>query len=191
MIIKSEKLDNYTVEVAYDQDPMNPREWDNAGTMVYRYRGYSEIEDDTNLDDFDSLDDLIEYVKTDKGALVVLPLMIYDHSGITMYTGRTGDRWDSSQVGVIYITKESCENYGVNPDDLVALDNLLRGEVKTYDSYLTGEVYGYRIYELNTCDRGETHKDIIESCGGYLDHNEAMNDAKSLLKGMKAKEKSR
>jgi hypothetical protein len=180
----TEQVDNYLIEIDYDQDPMNPREWDNAGTMVYRYRGYSEIEDDTDLNDFDSLDELIEYVKTDKQALVVLPLMIYDHSGITMYTGKTGDRWDSSQVGVIYITKESCENYGVDSKDLVALDNLLRAEIKTYNSYLTGEVHTYRIYELNTCDRGELHKDIVESCGGYLSTDDAMNDAKSLLKGM-------
>jgi hypothetical protein len=185
MIIKSEKLDNYTVEVTYDSDPCNPREWDNAGTMVFRYRGLEVVEDDTDLDDFDSLDDLIEYVKTDKQALVVLPLMIYDHSGITMYVGRSGDRWDSSRVGVIYITKESCNNYGVNPDDLVALDNLLKNEVKVYDSYLTGEQFQYQVYKENTCNLGELHRDVVEACGGYLDVTEAMNDGLAIVKGMK------
>jgi hypothetical protein len=77
---------------------------------------------------------------------VVLPLYLYDHSGITMRTSPFSCPWDSGQVGWIYVPLTKVrEEYGVKRvtkrvRDLVT--KVLVQEVETYDQMLTGQVYG-------------------------------------------------
>lgn len=102
---------------------------------------------------------LFEYLKRYRGATVVLPLFLYDHSGISISAGEnmgSFDRrnrvvsdaagWDVSSVGVIFDTKETREATGVKPDP-EEIERQLRGEVEEYDLYLTGQVYGYVVGE--------------------------------------------
>jgi hypothetical protein len=52
------------------------------------------------------------------------------------------------------------ENYGeVTPETLAKAESLLESEVKEYDYYLTGQCYGFKLYE------GDNE---IESCWGFL-----------------------
>ena len=59
----------------------------------------------------------------------------------------------------------------------VTLENAqeaIRGEVSTYDAFLRGEVYGYRVLDRD----GET----VECCGGFVgDQEGAEADAKAEL----------
>ena len=97
---------------------------------------------------------------------VILPLNLYDHSGISMSVssvlGRAGHaEWDSGQVGWIYATSEDIQKeYGdLSAESMGKAKNLLKGEVKTYDYYLTNQCYGFRLYK-----DGEEE----ESYWGYL-----------------------
>ncbi len=48
-------------------------------------------------------------------------------------------------------------------------EQMLINEVETYDLYLTGECYGYRLSELNTCECcGATSTEEIDSCWGFF-----------------------
>ena len=96
---------------------------------------------------------------------VILPLFLYDHSGITMSTGSFGDRWDSGQVGWIYITKEEYEKEGWTKEQAT---KYLKGEVETYDNFLTGEVYGWKVVDEDD--------DAVDSCYGYYG-DEGVKDA--------------
>lgn len=83
---------------------------------------------------------------------VILPLYLYDHSGITMscdFTYPYNDRWDGGQVGWIYAShNEIKDEYGIlNRDNIDKAENLLRSEVKNYDYYICGECYGFIIEE--------------------------------------------
>ena len=53
--------------------------------------------------------------------------------------------WDSGQVGWVFVSKKKVrEEYGVKriTESLVEkVTEILKGEVKTYDMYLTGELY--------------------------------------------------
>lgn len=40
---------------------------------------------------------------------IILPLFLYDHSGITMNTSGFNCPWDSGQVGIIYISKKKAK----------------------------------------------------------------------------------
>lgn len=93
--------------------------------------------------------------------VVILPLYLYDHSGITMNTTGFSCRWDSGQVGWIYATKDEIrKEYGKLTEDTIdAARRLLVAEVSEYDSYISGQCYGFRLYE----DGKE-----IDSCWGFL-----------------------
>ena len=111
------------------------------------------------------MNELVELVKQMEG-MVILPLYLYDHSGITMNTFGFSCPWDSGQVGWIYADYDMVKKeYGeVTPETLMAARRLLTSEVEEYDYYLTGQCYGFRLYE----DDAE-----IDSCWGFLGN---MND---------------
>jgi len=107
--------------------------------------------------------------------MVILPLYLYDHSGITMNTGGFSCPWDSGQVGWIYADYEKIkENYGeVTPETIERARSMLESEVKSYDLFLTGQCYGFKLYE------GENQ---IDSCWGFLgDINDVAKDIKEHL----------
>ena len=185
------------LEVTREIDNIDPREGDNLGTMVCwhgRYNlGDKQIRGQGDLDEIllDILDesgkfkfsyqkDNVRYFantdlllsavrKHTKTAL--LPLYLYDHSGISMSTRTSrfqvmdGAGWDWGTVGVIYASEKALmREYGVQEvtDEVrEKAEDCLRNEVNTYDLYLRGEVYYYRLYNK------ETDEDI-DSCGGFF-----------------------
>lgn len=48
-----------------------------------------------------------ELIDLCKDKVAILPLYLYDHSGLTMSTNDFGDRWDSGCVGFIYMDKDT------------------------------------------------------------------------------------
>jgi len=146
-----------------DECPENPCSWDNLGTMVCWHRRYNL----GDQHDFRSPEDFQEWVKEiGRKNFVILPLYLYDHSGITISTTPFSCPWDSGQVGWIYVTKTCLrEEFGVKritKNIIRRAEEILRAEVKTYDQYLRGEVYGFTAYEVAG---GNIVK--IDSCGGF------------------------
>lgn len=115
---------------------------------------------------------------------VELPLYLYDHSGITMSTGRFSCPWDSGQVGFIYVEWEKAvREYGLTDerfpslaDKVERVNEALRTEVAVYDQYLTGDVYGYEsetgVVVTKTWPDGSTEREIDwdseDSCWGFF-----------------------
>lgn len=146
-------------EIYVDESPESPREWDNMGKMVAFHKKY-ELGDKTELnsDMFNSWGDLQKYLFETKKAVVVLPLYLYDHSGLRMKVGdfkgllpQGHYEFDSGQVGYIYTTADNIkEFYGVDKiTDKIrkSAEKTLKQEVDTFDQYLSGDVYGYKIIE--------------------------------------------
>ncbi|MGB9804396.1 hypothetical protein [Desulfofundulus sp.] len=149
------------VRIWRDETCPSPREWDNLGTMVCWHRRY-------NLGDrhsFHAPDDFQEWARKADVA-VILPLYLYDHGGITMSTKPFSCPWDSGQVGWIYVTKEKVREElmvkRVTRDVLRRVEEILRGEVDTYDRWLRGEVYGFTVYEVVDGDIVS-----VDSCAGF------------------------
>lgn len=140
------------IQIHVDEDPENPRDWDNLGTMVCFHNRY-------RLGDKHSYKSAYEFklwVTEHKEVLadvVALNLFLMDHSGLVMRTNSDAFKacdsqgWDWGQVGVIYVTYERIKKE-FGSCDAEAIDNAraaLVGEVETYSQYLAGEVYGYAI----------------------------------------------
>lgn len=157
------------VKVIADQDPTSPREWDNLGIMACWHRRY-------NLGDVQPKQDAAEWLKENapEGS-VVLPLYLYDHSGITMSTGSFGCSWDSGQVGWIVATPEAIrKNFGkkrITAKMRATTEECLKSEVKVYDHYLTGDVWGFTIESVKDCEScGHATKgdeEVDDSCWGF------------------------
>jgi hypothetical protein len=156
-LIKSIKYKNHTIEIKLDDSPENPREWDNTGTMVFFHKRNSMGDKNHGLtrDMFNSWDELESHLIKEKNAGVVLPVYMYDHSGITISTKPFSCPWDSGQIGFIYVDKKSAKEnfyskkrkpYQVwNKELEKKVTECLESEIKIYDDYLNGNVYGFVI----------------------------------------------
>ena len=223
----------YRYELIRDDDPMNPRECDNLGTMACWHRRYvlgdkqpSEspkewIRNMSGLDD-DQLDAAKErfynllakksppQTLSDEIALwdradellaekcqnlfdqkhISLPMYLYDHSGITMSCAAFSCPWDSGQVGIIYVSKERLrQEYSsklITPKIREKALSVLRAEVEEYDRYLTGDCWGYEIYEMDDDPDmiAAGYKDdgyCVDSCWGFLGYEYAEEAAQEAM----------
>jgi hypothetical protein len=165
----------YTIKIYQDDDSENPRQWDPFGHMVCFHRRYT-LGDESDL----SMEELNELIKSKD--IIALPLYLYDHSGITMSTGPFSCPWDSGQVGYIYVTHDEIKKeYNVKRISKSVRQkaiNLLESEVKTYDQWLTGEVYGYVIEDSLTGN-------MLNSCWGFFGYpyNYMIDECKSIIDG--------
>ena len=176
MKIKETDVNGYTVTIHTDEDAQNPRkEFDNLGTMICFHRRYDL--GDEYQGDIESARFYTQKVEKEGG--IVLPLYLYDHSGITISTSPFSCPWDSGQVGVIVLEREKIlAEYGqgkkrVSKAMRERAIKYLEGEVKTYDQYLTGEVYGYMIEGPDGSD--------LDSCWGFYGLEYCEDEAKGMI----------
>jgi len=124
--------------------------------------------------------------------VLMLPLYLYDHSGITMNTTGFSCGWDSGQVGFIYVTKYQLkQEYGISkvmPIHWKKAEERLKAEVKVYDRYIRGDVYCYTIHDKNediVVDSlgglyGDSTEEIIRMAKEWIDY-EVTNSINGLL----------
>ena len=157
---------NAKVVIKQDNDARSPREeYDQLGKMVCFHNNYNLGDKHSySNDDYNGWNELGAAIMKNENVGAILPLYLYDHSGITMNTTGFSCRWDSGQVGWIYMTKKNAiENWGkknftkeVHQKALTCL----QAEVKEYNQYLTNEIYGFIHKNLET-------KEQIDSCWGF------------------------
>lgn len=223
----------YTLEVEQDEIAEDPRDWDNLCTMVCWHRHYNL----GDKHDFDNPDEFMQHLYLDvtgkhwcddhddddwqdvykelqKTNLVLIkPINMYDHSGITVSTSNGypyNDRWDAGTVGFIYVTKKTIFREGCqlaerdeNGEYILiehkhenapstyshkcipttednwkeVADYHIETEMETYDQYLRGEVYGFKliktVVDQEPCPHcGEVIREYeeeeeVDSCWGF------------------------
>ena len=167
------------IRIVGDEFPTNPREDTDCNHMICFHRKYNLGDTDKSLGYFKhELEDrangwkeLKKLLRKEHGAVVLLPVYLYDHSGLTMNTTGFSCPWDSGQVGFIYVTKEDIKDAfsgwkSITPKRKALIEERLVASVEEYDHYLSGECYGYVLEEL-TCEQCGTWEEI-ESCYGFL-----------------------
>lgn len=106
---------------------------------------------------------------------LLLDLYMYDHSGVAYSTSPFSCRWDSGQVGFVYVSHEKIiKEYGsLNDGALAKAKHCLEAEVEEYSKWANGEVYYYVVKD----EDGEE----LDSCGGYLGYDVAEEATKQAL----------
>lgn len=139
---------------------------DEGRWYLYERKRDSYISYDNVLEGY-MIDDMIEYLTFAErwellkkhADIVYLPLYAYEHGMITISASSGypyNDRWDGGQCGWIWTDKETvmkhCGGYRDDSDEFHPLTEenweevasyAMLSEVKTYDQYLQGDVYGY------------------------------------------------
>ena len=189
----------HRVRIIQDPDASSPREDDNLGTIVAWHRNYAlsdkdalnnqetpgeffvrlaqtleqeHTKYDTNPprydEDYQNLTDS-HAISIIRAYAVMLPVFMYEHGGITISTGAFSDKWDSGQLGWIYCSHKKAKDEGI---DLNKLEGYLQGEVKTYASFLEGDMYGFIVEECDKCESCD-HEEWVEvqSCWGFYGSN--------------------
>lgn len=180
---------NVRVEIYQYDSPESPREWDNLGTMVCFHRRMNLGDTDHG---FRSSDDLKEYLDSLHGKYIGLYIRAYEHSGITITSDPIkavsypyNDQWDSGWLGMIFVTYEKIiKEYGwkyITSKRAKRIRGYLQNEVKTYDQYLTGDVYGYVTY----CNQCESE---LDSCWGFYGSNWEENGLLEYAQGSECKD---
>ncbi len=177
MNAETETYKKHEIEIEYDEHAESPREWDNICVFHVAHRNYSF--GDENYNDSESIHEAQRIAK--KAGDIVLPLYMYDHSGITISLTPFSCRWDSGQVGFVQIPRkkmiEEFEKKIFTPALKKKALKIAESEVKTLDCYIRGDVYGYVIDE--------------DSCWGYYSIKDAMDDAKGTIDGIIEYEKKK
>lgn len=144
----------------------------NGGWDDDREEDYDECDSDDSPE-HDFYGRKIRYHKPKATGVTIFPVFMYEHSGITISMGAFSCPWDSGQLGIIYITdKQAKEAWG---EEVTAeqIKECCEAEIKEYDAYLTGMVFGYIIENED--------EDEIESCWGFYDEADAKSEATSVM----------
>lgn len=201
MAVETINYKGCVIDIDYDDNAESPRIWGgNIATFVCEHRNYrlgDEYDIDAAVDElFDkyvkghddedlTIDEKLELIeKTDE--VFILPISIYDHSGVDIWLGSTAGhvdaRWDCSTVGFAYIEKSVLEQKTLpSLPDLPwkeRAEKIMDAEMDLYASYVRGEVYGYMIDGLDDCP--------LDSCWGYYGDEglkDAIAEAKEIIDG--------
>lgn len=184
--------DGSQLELHQDYSPQSPREWDNLGTMACFHTRYDLGDEGHGIDqsDFSGWEAIEDHIDFENPDCVILPLYLYDHSGITIKTTPFSCPWDSGQIGFIFITRDKINeeygNHGGRTDE--EIEQFLRNEVAVYDQYLTGDIYGF-ILRDKPCEHCDDETgDELNSCWGFYGDNPIDNGIVDHLEEKYAKE---
>jgi hypothetical protein len=172
-MLEQKKIGDYYLTIDHENYPENPREWDNFSTMVCFHRKYRLGDKHTyNHNDYNGWDEMEKDIIKNENVGVILPLYLYDHSGITISTRPFHCNFDSGQIGFIYVSRktifENIRGYKILTKKLkgIVTERLLN-ELKCYDQYLQNEVYSFEIVKDD---------ERVEYCGGYYDLDECIKE---------------
>ncbi len=192
-VLEEKRIGDYLIKIRNDENGDNPRSWDNLGRMVCLHRRYNLGDKHSyRSGDHNGWGEMEKAIIKNENVGVILPLYLYDHGGITISTEPFSCPWDSGRIGFIFISKKKIlEEYGgkiVTKKLKDKVTKYLKSEVETYDKFLTGDVYRYDIYKIETCDKGCEHKEFKDGCGGFYEQEEAMSEAEGIVGAYEEKE---
>lgn len=175
---QTQKVGKYTIEVKYSEyPPDSPRNWDNAWKFMFTHkRFYMPNETDIRFDDYYSWDELENALK--ESYLHVIPVWMFDHSGLSFGIGNEPCPWDSGQIGFAVLSETDFDEFELDGMSDEQLIEMLIEDLDVFERYVNGVNYEYAILD--------EHGEILDSCTGYYKPEHAMQvgveDAEWLVK---------
>lgn len=179
-LIKTEEYKGYTIELRWDTDPDNPRDWECPDVIYCARRDFKC--DKRNINEIcDEYTNRLskEFLENN----VWLWIDYYEHGGIALSTRIPGNKrradWDCGVFGVIAISKDDIKKETghkiVTKSDREQYMKMLDCRVEEYDNYVNGDVYGYVVKDEDDNE--------IDSCWGYYGNfgDDCISEAKSVI----------
>lgn len=161
----------YQLYISWDEW-YNPREYDNLWTFIMAHRNYSfadeklethwnsfeedfayHINDKYNIiDEFESeyemstteLETIYKYIDEN---IIFLSVSMYDHSWVSIYTWTWWCRWDSWQIGYIYVHRDKVKSECMRDITDETVREYLDWEIKYLNKYINWDFYFVRVEE--------------------------------------------
>ncbi len=186
-------------ELVYDQgsDVTNPREGDNLGAILIAHSKSHWIAGpdaavDTSIpfgsSPYEHWHNLRkEQLNLKKSEVAIAyPITKYEHGEIYLQLGHKSG-FDYAALGFIYVTKETLRKcFGVTritKSIITRAESCLQAELDLLTEWLNGECYGWRVKEYAPTDDGAWEEvDVLDSCWGYFDQEQALDDLQDALK---------
>jgi hypothetical protein len=176
----------YRIKTYQDDEPDNPRDWDNLGKIFYGHKRYvlGEVDVRKEFEDCYSWDDVEKRIIELYDPLVILPLYLYDHGILRIKIGDFYDsqlpqgyaHFDTGMVGFVIAERDKVrKEYGVQRISKKLREQvkqILEDEIDVFDKYLSGQVYAYSI------------EDTDIACSGFYDYDEMVKYAKEEVDGI-------
>jgi len=181
------RKENKVLKIFVDENPDNPREWDNLGKFVLSHKRYKlPNELNINFENFESWEEIEKYLKKELNALIVLSVCGYEHSGFYISLNSNypfNDYWDSGSLGFVCVLKEDIKKeFGkVTKQNIKKAEKVLINEFETYKNYLEGNVYGFELWKIEEVKttrqypngkkkvfKTEEETELIDSCWGFF-----------------------
>ena len=184
-------------ELVYDPDAANPRECDNLGTILIAPNKAHWIANRDSAvasipfgnsphEHWDNI--RREQLKLKKSDIAIAyPITKHEHGEISLQLGYKSG-WDYTVSGFVYVTKETLRKcYGVDRITKSIIEQAktcLQSELDMLTAWLNGDCYGWQIKEYALTDDGLDWEevDMLDSCWGYLDKGQALDDMQNMLK---------
>ena len=166
-----ENKDGVVLRIYPDTDYDNPRDWCNAWKFCFFHNKYTMPEEsglDLKTSHYTSFDKMIHFVERKLKPALILPVYMYDHSGIGLSLGNGSYPfncpWDSGMIGFAYIRKrELRKEWGAGDEAKEKAKKYLLGELETYEQYINGSVYGFVKEDADCVELG--------SCWGFFGYD--------------------
>ncbi|MHA1408848.1 MAG: hypothetical protein ACTSQY_00770 [Candidatus Odinarchaeia archaeon] len=166
IIVKEKNNKKIVVRIFYDDNPENPRSWDNLGT-IWAPKYYFGYENEVKPD-----------LETFKG--VILPIFAYEHGNIKLKTSSFCDSWDSGQIGFIFVSDEKIKEENINK---AKAEEILKNEIKYLNKFLNNEVYAFSVILIEKCSKcAHEFETVLNSCFGFYEEEYAEKEGLNYVK---------
>lgn len=153
--LHTEIYKNLKINIYQDEDPISPQDEGDSQVFLVHYHRDCWIENPLMTED--NLRDWYQGEKIEQTKNYhIFPVAAYIHSGVhlSLESGFPGDSqgWDTSHVGAILVAKSEARL-------TKTARNIAKGLLEGWNSYLSGEVFGYEVLDGDTS---------LDSCWGYV-----------------------
>ena len=168
------KFNSKIINITQDDYHDNPRSWDNLAEMVCFHKRY-DLGDSHDLrhEDFNSWEEIEAYLRDTEDIIAIKPLYLYDHSGLSISTSPFSCRWDSGQIGFIFVARHTAVDQFGEIDNMEEMaENVLNAEMELYSAYVSGNVFcaeltedGARVDFTNVYGYDRLLEDVCDAFG--------------------------
>ena len=179
--IKKINYKNKTIKIVYDEfsDFSILDNLPHKSKVCLKSKNYDfKNNTDVDFDDYNSWEEIEKALEIEYKNYDIISICMYDHSLVSFHLNTTC-QWDSGQIGFILIPKNHNEQW-------FNMDNFL----DYWTAYFNGHVYEWLVYDICPCcenDEYYTEENYGGQCGGYLDEDEAVKEAKRYIDSLEEK----
>lgn len=167
-MIEEISIENFTIKIDYCIVDSSPIE---EGDLLKVYHWHNKHNlgkkiSPTSLEFFKN-----EYEDVDDPFVIICPLYMLDHSGVSLSISDFGCRWDSGQVGYVAITKADVEFAGCKKSS-IHMKKVIMQELETFQNYLNGNIFSFSI---------ERNGEPFDSCSGFYNFDRCKSEALDIV----------